>query len=201
MAEAEQICLAILAAGRSERFGEQDKLTAILHGKMLGLHAAETLEPLQFCDSYVIASSVSHPCTAQWKRMSYEVHVNENSNLGLATSVAKAASLAKNSTADGLMICLADMPFIPQSHYEALIQQYDISNSSGILSSTDGKKNTPPALFGRSNFEALTALEGDGGARAMLRQHPAVQLSSAFLIDIDHPETLEKSQNMELNRK
>lgn len=168
---------------------------------MLGLHVAETLSHIQFGNKFIITSSASHPCTSQWSGMSYDVQVNQKANLGLATSVAKAATLAKSRAADGLIICLADMPFVPLSHYLALIREFDSSDEINILSSTDGVKKTPPAIFGKTTFASLLVLEGDDGARAMLKPEWAIPIDSEFLVDIDHPETLENYQNMESNQK
>ena len=43
MIEAAKVASVLLAAGRSARFGEADKLAADLNGKPVALHAAEAL--------------------------------------------------------------------------------------------------------------------------------------------------------------
>ena len=48
MADASRIALILLAAGRSNRFGDEDKLSANLDGLPLGLHAARTLAGIEF---------------------------------------------------------------------------------------------------------------------------------------------------------
>ncbi len=184
------IMLALLAAGQSRRFGHKDKLTALLHGKMIGLHAAETLATQPFEHHVIIASDPDHPCTADWKELGYEIVTNNHAIEGQSTSVRCAAQRAAACDASALLICLADMPYITQQHIQDLTLNFQDSGVKKIVASSDNSKAMPPAIFPSSKFEALSDLQGDQGARKLLQTAQLVTLNDDSLLDIDTPETL-----------
>lgn len=195
MTEAGDICLAILAAGASRRFGATDKLTANLRGKMLGLHAAENFAPLGFGKAVVIAAHADHPCAAGWNAAGFEIIFNPLADSGMGSSVAAAARAAEGLSA--LLICLADMPFVPASHILNMIASLHRSNhgTQAIIASRAGSRRLPPALFAAAHFGRLSALKGDRGAHELLADSETVDsemvdIDAAKLIDIDRPETL-----------
>lgn len=194
-AAAADICLAILAAGASRRFGDTDKLTANLHGKMLGLHAAENFAPLAFGRAVVIAACADHPCAGAWRAAGYAVIVNRLAAHGMGGSVAAAARAASGCSA--LLIALADMPVVPASHMANIVREFrrnmddgGAENGGVIVASRAGALRSPPALFGRAHFEFLSAMRGDRGAHRLLAGGRMVDIDADKLIDIDRPETL-----------
>jgi CTP:molybdopterin cytidylyltransferase MocA len=186
------LAVAILAAGQSRRFGGSDKLTAELRGKMLGLHVSDLLANLPIAHRWIIASAHDHPCVPDWQSKGWTVIENPQAEKGMGTSVACAAERARNVGVDGLMICLADMPLIPLSHYRALIERAQQFGPSKILVTTDGIRRLPPALFGQSHFAKLTQMTGDTGARELLADGEAVRCDADSLVDVDDAETLQR---------
>ncbi|QJB69506.1 nucleotidyltransferase family protein [Parasphingorhabdus halotolerans] len=184
--------LAILAAGSSRRFGKQDKLTALLHGKMLGLHAAEALAKSPFDHRAVIASSRDHPCAQDWRQLGYDVVVNREAADGQSRSVNLAAQTAVDRGARGLCICLADMPFVTAAEIEKLAAMFEGKNATEPVASSARDKISPPAIFPASSLNMLTEISGDQGARQMLEKATLVQAPAALLQDIDTPEMLNK---------
>ena len=184
--------LAILAAGSSQRFGTQDKLAALLQGKMLGLHAAEALAKCAFDTRIVIASSIDHPCAQDWGRLGYNVVVNEKAADGQSTSVRLAARAALDCGARGLCICLADMPFVTAAYFEKLAAMFEEKSASEPVASSARHKISPPAIFPASSLNMLTKISGDQGALQMLEKATVVQAPVALLQDIDTPEMLDK---------
>ena len=59
-----------------------------------------------------------------------------------------------------------------------------------------GRRRIPPALFARDRFDALLALDGDMGARAMIRRGKHVVTTAAEMIDVDTPEELEQLREL-----
>ncbi|MEP2101441.1 MAG: nucleotidyltransferase family protein [Parasphingorhabdus sp.] len=184
------IMLALLAAGQSRRFGDQDKLAALLHGKMLGLHAAETLSNLPVDHRIIIASDPDHPCAAGWEKMGYHIIVNEHAAEGQSTSVRCAANSAAASGASALLICLADMPYIAPQHLQNLCQTFKDGEQSKVVASSDGGKAMPPAIFPAGQITALKDLRGDQGARQLLQTAHLAAAPDGSLLDIDTPEIL-----------
>ena len=184
------LAIAVLAAGSSRRFGDADKLGAMLRGKPLALHATDTLRPLKADTRVVITSRLDHPSASGWERAGFSVVHNPNADEGMGTSVAVAARIARRSGADALMIALADMPLVPREHYQALADAARDGGAEVLLASSGGAVPMPPAAFGRDHFDALAALSGDQGARALLRQAETIACPPAWLTDIDTPEAL-----------
>jgi len=179
--------LALLAAGQSRRFGDSDKLSALLGDKMLGLHAAETGAAMSFSHKLVITSP-EHDCAEQWSNLGYRVIANEQAALGQATSVRLAAAHAIEAGASALCIMLADMPFVTRDHIGRLIATFE--QSGGTVASARSGQAMPPTIFSFDALESLLALEGDSGARTLLAEARLVPGEDPVLMDIDTAEDL-----------
>lgn len=195
MARRQSICVAVLAAGQSRRFGDADKLAQPLGGKPLGLHICDTIQPLGLAHSLVITSAADHPCVPGWRDRGFEIAVNHAATEGLGGSVALAAKLAAQWQCDALLVCLADMPFVPADHLAHLIEAFGQTNNSAAIATHNGHAATPPAIFGRQDFAGLANLGGDTGARALLSRAKTLPLASALLLDIDTAEELEQARH------
>ncbi|QTD55092.1 nucleotidyltransferase family protein [Parasphingorhabdus cellanae] len=185
-----EIMLAVLAAGQSRRFGDQDKLTALLHGRMLGLHAADTLTRIAFDRRTIIASDPGHPCAIGWRAMGYDIILNEHAAEGQSASVRCAAQHAMKYGASALYVCLADMPYIVHQHIQKLSRAFDDHDHQKIIASGEGDKAMPPAIFPSSEFGTLQDLQGDHGARKLLQTAYRVAAPDGSLLDIDTPQIL-----------
>lgn len=176
--------LALLAAGQSRRFGDRDKLSAMLGDKMLGIHAAETGAELPFIRKLVIGSPM-HDCAPQWGALGYQIIANEEAAQGQATSVRLAAAQAIEVKASALCIMLADMPFVTSDHIGRLIAAFEQSGGTSTVASVRNGRAMPPAIFPPAAFETLIALEGDSGARSLLADAKLVKADDPILLDID----------------
>lgn len=184
------ITLALLAAGQSRRFGDRDKLSASLGGKMLGLHAAETAAALPFAGKLVIGSP-DHRCAPQWRALGYQIVANQDAALGQATSVRLAAAHAIDSGASALCILLADMPFVTADHLGQLLAAF--ARSGGTVASSRDGQAMPPAIFPRDRLDSLLALEGDSGARKLLAEGHLIPGDNHVLMDVDTGEDLARA--------
>jgi len=110
----------------------------------------------------------------------------------MGTSLALAAKHALHVRADSLLICLADMPLVPESHFKALSERMAGLPAQDILVSSDGIRRTPPAAFGVGHFEKLRAASQDVGARGLLSRGECVPCDASYLADIDDAETLQR---------
>ncbi len=186
------VLLALLAAGQSSRFGDADKLAAPLGVDRLGIVAARTLSGIGLDHRHVIAASSDHVCADQWRELGWTITVNDKAQAGMGTSVALAARLAQEAGAGGLLIALADMPFVTAAHCERLLERFREAGPDAILASSDGQRRSPPALFGSVHFAMLSKLSEDRGARTLLEQAETISAGPGVLDDIDRPDDLER---------
>ena len=184
------LVIAVLAAGRSERFGVDDKLAALFRGKPLGLHVTDNLVGVSSARRFVIVANEQHPCSTGWQAAGFETVRNAKAHLGMGTSIALAASHALAARSGALLICLADMPLVPQSHFESLVSAAFRLGPDGIVASTNGAAMMPPACFRQNRFNELSQLAGDQGARALLREAEQMACAPDLLVDIDDPDEL-----------
>lgn len=108
----------------------------------------------------------------------------------MGTSVALAAALALKAKSDALLIALADMPLVRGNHLRELLDA--CRNQADHVCSSDGEMRSPPAIFGRKHLPALATLDGDTGARGLLKDARTLPCPGQWLEDIDTPEALRR---------
>lgn len=187
----ERIAAVLLAAGSSSRFGEADKLMADLRGKPVVAHTLETIASMSFAHLVAVARPIDAAPVIHRKleRRGYDIIVNDHPDAGLSASIVRAVEhVMPMRRVRGILICLADMPNVPPSHYNRIcLAAQDIRS---VVASTDGFSPSPPAFIGRKHFLELLALKGDQGARALLSHGLQIETTNAVLHDIDTPEDL-----------
>lgn len=176
--------LILLAAGRSTRFGAADKLTAPLLGRPLAMHAVTALASVPFARRIAVVGSAALDVAAH----GYQPVRNDTPETGLSGSIRLGVEAARRHGVDAILIALADMPRVTGTHVAALFSLADGPDT--IVASGDGMRRSPPALFGQAWFDRLTRLEGDEGARHLLRDATIAMGPPGLLTDIDRPEDL-----------
>ena len=194
MVDRPKICVAVLAAGQSRRFSDADKLSQDLGGTMLGTHITRTLGALAFAQKLVINAASEHPCANEWRGSGFSIILNPRPSDGLGSSVAYAARAAMETATDALLICLADMPFVPASHIEKLIEAFAGAPEADVVASHNGRSSLPPAIFGAAQFADLAELSGEAGAKQLIARAKVVSISPDLAFDIDTHEALAKAK-------
>jgi molybdenum cofactor cytidylyltransferase len=188
----ERIAAVLLAAGTSSRFGEEDKLMADLRGKPVAAHTLETVASMAFAELVAVARPIEFAPVIHRKleRRGYTILVNDRPEEGISGSIVRAVEhVMPMRRVRGILICLADMPNIPPSHYNRVCLAAEDIRS--VVASTDGFSSSPPAFIGRKHFPELMALKGDQGARALLSHGSQIETSGAVLHDIDTVDDLQ----------
>ncbi|WP_333573082.1 NTP transferase domain-containing protein [Sphingomonas sp.] len=187
----EKTALVLLAAGRSERFGEGDKLAEEYLGHPLALHVVTALENMPFLARIAVVSDTVIDFAAR----GFAVVENRDEDQGQARSVRHGVAAAEAAGAEAVLIALADMPRVTVTHCYRLFDASD--NGATLVASSDGVRPMPPALIGRDHFAELCALEGDAGARQLsLRGHHVITRPEE-LVDIDTRQDLEDLRERE----
>ncbi|ETI58986.1 MobA [Sphingobium sp. C100] len=187
----ERIAAVLLAAGTSSRFGEDDKLMADLRGKPLVAHTLETVASMAFAELVAVTRPIDQAPVIHRKldRRGFTILVNDRPAEGISGSIIRAVEhVMPINRIRGILICLADMPDVPQSHYNHICLAAEDIRS--VVASTDGFSSSPPAFIGRKHFPELLALKGDQGARALLSHGLQIETTGAILRDIDTPDDL-----------
>ncbi|MCF8709989.1 nucleotidyltransferase family protein [Rhizorhapis sp. SPR117] len=172
----------LLAAGRSSRFGRDDKLAAPLRGQPLAGHVAKALSSIGVgCRIAVCSQSLP----VDWHALGFdEVRIPEGNVL--SASIAAGITRLRGTDLKACLIALADMPFIPASHFEALIAK----GANPVLATGQAGNRMVPALFSRQVWDDLSTLSGDIGARQLLKGAPCIEAPAQWLADIDTPDDL-----------
>ena len=191
MIPVEKTVLVLLAAGKSERYGDVgSKLDEEFLGRPLGLHVATTLENMPFQERLAV---VRH-CGIRYEEHGFRVLRNDERDGDLSSSVKIGVACAKAQGAEAVLVALADMPRVTAAH---IYRMFDVTTDARtVVASSDGREPKPPAIFGADRFEFLLNIEGDKGAREMVVAGRHVVTAPAELIDVDTPEDLARLREL-----
>jgi molybdenum cofactor cytidylyltransferase len=191
MIAAEDCVLVLLAAGRSQRMGDiGSKLDEPFLGRPLGLHVVVALEDMPFMERVALTGRANCDYAAH----GFTIVRNDDPELGMGRSVALGVDCARARGAKAVVMALADMPRVTATHIYTLLDAVD--GEDAVVASSDGRSPRPPAVFGRAQFDTLLRLEGDAGARDLIRAGKHVVTTPAELIDVDTPEELERLREL-----
>lgn len=183
------LAVILLAAGEGRRFGGA-KLEAELNGKMVGLHAAETLAGMGFGPLLAVCNPANARLNAAYAALGFGLITNGETERGQSHSIALGTEAVEGCDADGALVALADMPFVDAGHLQQLVTAFDAANGQHITCSSDGDIRMPPAIFPRTIWPEFKSLTGDQGARKWLADAIAIEAKAYLLADIDTPEDL-----------
>lgn len=180
------IAILVMAAGYSRRFrqsGRGNKLAAIMQNQPVIQHTLENVRATGF-DFYVVA----RPEDLELRSFMSQVHIITCPSEGLGESIA--AGVSATADYDGWLITLADMPFIMPSTYLAIGEALKISPL--VRAEVNGIPGHPVG-FQHSFYPQLCALQGDRGARELLKVDAVTMVNVAdrgCITDIDTLEDL-----------
>jgi molybdenum cofactor cytidylyltransferase len=188
----------ILAAGRSTRMGGPNKLLAELGGKPLVRLVTEQALASKARDVIVVTGHQAELVEKALHGLDVKFVRNADFAQGLASSV-KAGVAAVPDDADGVLICLGDMPMISARLIDHLIEAFAPDRGNLIAVPVSDNRRGNPVLWSRRFFNELMTLDGDIGARHLIAKHSEavaeipVEGFGAFL-DIDTPQALEAAR-------
>ncbi len=189
MIAASNVAAILLAAGRSKRFGTEDKLLAPLDGVPLVLHAARRIADLSTGRRIAVCGPDSAEIVELLGAFRFEIVINPDPGRGLSSSLALGIAEASQGGGEAALLCLADMPFVSVDHLQALLDRFDPQAAPAVASAA-GETAMPPAVFARGLFGSLQKLEGDQGARDLLAGAARIPAGLHELTDIDRPADL-----------
>lgn len=174
-----KLLIAILAAGASRRLGSPKQLLPIANEPLLHRQCRIALES-QLGSVVVILGCQLELCRAAIADLAVEILVNSAWQEGMSASVRKAAQWAAAGNFDGLIILLVDQYQLECADLLHLANAWQ-AESKQIVVSVVGEYQGPPALFDSSFFADLQTLQGDQGAKHLLKQLPTKSIQKVTL--------------------
>ena len=186
-----KVCIVMLAAGRSERFGTA-KLLVEYRGKPLLQHTLSAAQDACPGDVCLVVGHHHDEISEAATGLADTVLFNEAYASGMGSSIACGVRACREQ-ADAILLMLADQPLVSSSHLDELVNRWTGKRNEIIASRFSGISG-PPVLFASALFDQLEDLHGDVGARDILRRSSSILRTVEFeaaAIDIDTPEDLE----------
>ncbi len=198
------ICAVVLAGGASSRMGGAKLLLPFAGSTLLERAVGVACASAADCAG-VVTGAYHEAMLPALARLGGDFAVvrNERWECGQSSSVHTAVRLAQARKCDGVLLMVADQPFVATHHLDALIREYRASRPAALAAS-DGRRCGNPCLFDQSLFASLLELTGDAGARALLRRRPdldvrRMELGEPRLFeDVDTPQDLKRIEEMVL---
>jgi molybdenum cofactor cytidylyltransferase len=183
----------VLAAGRGTRMGGPNKLLARDGDRPLVRAAVETALAAGLDPVIVVTGHETEAVEAALADLPVLLVRNDDYAQGQATSL-QAGLVALPFEAGAFMVLLGDMPRVKPATIARLIEAHaDLPDLAAIVPVHAGEPGNP-VLLTRALVPALMRLDGDKGARAILRGRPDVlELEiddPGIRLDIDTPQAL-----------
>jgi len=194
LAEIIPVAAIVLAAGRSTRMGNDNKLLCEVAGKPMLRHTVESVLASAARPVLVVTGHQQAQVEAALAGFDVTLVANPAYATGLSSSL-KAGIGALPRQIGGALVALGDMPLVGPVHLDCLIAAFRAAQGQTIIVPTHRGQRGNPVLWPAACFAEILALHGDAGARQLFAAHAGqireVPLDAAAILeDIDTPEAL-----------
>lgn len=182
----------LLAAGSSARMRGADKLMRKVGETSLLRHCVKVALGSDIDHCIVVLKKGAEDHRKALQGLHVEIVETDDAALGMSASL-RAGVLALNATPKAILVGLTDMPDLTSDHFNQVIAAHDPDRNRYIICpvNPNGKRGHP-VLFDVKFIENLANLQGDTGAKAIVKNVPEwvfeVPMDAAVSLDLDTPE-------------
>lgn len=189
------IGIVVLAAGNSSRLGRAKQLLPF-GSKTLIRHVVDEALLAQADKVIVVTGAGSEAIAEELEPTHASLVQNEQWQEGMGTSIKKglAQLLVLCPEVSAVLITVCDQPFVSAQTFINIMQAYQ-QNTGLVVASTYAGIIGTPALYDKTYFDELFALNGQEGAKKLLMKHQTKLVAVPFEkgeMDIDTLEDYQK---------
>ena len=167
----DKVGVVILAAGSSSRLGQPKQLIEYKNKSLLQ-NIIDHSQVLSFKSKVLILGAHAEEIQKNINTGEFKVFINEEWKEGIASSIRKGVRCSLEITPDleHILFVLSDQPFVTN---ELLLELMDTHIQQGKTITGCRYNNTigVPAIFSKHLFQELSLLEGDSGAKVLIKKY------------------------------
>ncbi len=189
------VAIVLLAAGKASRMGQagRHKLLAEFDGIPLIRRSAEAALGAGATQGFVVTGHRQDEIRAALAGLDITPVENPDYAVGMASSLISGINAIDND-ADGVLVMLADMPWVTAKDLKALLAAFRAERGQAIIRAVSDGKRGNPVILPRATFDAVRQLQGDIGARHIIESSGLpvvdVEIGPAAHLDLDTPEAI-----------
>lgn len=188
----------VLAAGRSSRMEPVNKLLQPWRGEALVRHAVRAVAQSGATPIYLVVGHQAEAVARAATGLPVVIIYNPIHAEGLSSSL-QAGLRALSDESEGVLVALGDMPRVNPRDLGRLITAFNPIEGRAICVPTYQGQRGNPVLLGRQLFAQLQRLQGDQGARRLIKHYENIVTEvaaedSGVLSDVDTASALEQLQ-------
>lgn len=177
----------LLAAGAGRRFGSNKLLHRLDNGLPLVVASARQLKAA-LSRPIAVVGDPDGEVAGLLREEGLGIVVNPRAAEGMGTSIAR--GVAASPAAQGWVIALADMPFIPVTVIRQVVE--GLAAGGSVIAPVYHDRRGHPVGFSARHAGSLMRLAGDAGARGIIRDNRdslvLIEVEDAgVVLDIDTP--------------
>ncbi len=190
----DKIPILLLAAGSSSRMLQPKQLLPWGNQTLIEFQLKKLLETN--CPVLVVLGANSEKIVPLIQLFPIQIVINNQWQKGMGTSISCGMNfLAENfQDSSAVLISLIDQPLVPLGHFNKMVELFRQGNKKIIASCSSSGWAGVPAIFDKIYFERLKNLDGEKGARELIRENldSVVQVEcDEIMYDVDTPESYE----------
>lgn len=193
----------VLAAGRSRRYGERNKLLEPIDGTpMVELVVGTAVDSLASGVTVVVGYEADRVRDAL-DDYDVDVRYNDEFEAGQSTSLSVGVEAAASRGADAIVVLLGDMPYVDRRSVNLVVAAQATGKWDAVAAACRGRRGNPVS-FDSAYFDRLADVDGDvGGRQILLGSADAIAIETddeGVLRDVDRPDDRSETEFERVDR-